>query len=144
MRPQDGLGVDELGVGLEATLRDVNAFVLFFLRDPDTHDSLDSEEHDKAGDEHPSEDGGSADELAREAGVVAVGDRNQQQTQQTHNTVHRDGTDGIVDLHLVQRDDGEDHENATDRTEDHGLQGRRRVRASSDRYEARQCTVKSP
>ena len=51
------LGSGELGVGLKATFRDIDAFVLFFLRDTDTDDFLQRVPDDKAGDEDPGEDG---------------------------------------------------------------------------------------
>ena len=76
---------------------------------------------DQGSDEDPDEDGDGTDDLAGEARTV-VGDRHQQQTQQTDHTVHGDGTDRIVDLQFVQRHDAEDHQDTAQSAPDGGNQ----------------------
>src|SRR5690554_3523657 len=134
------LAADKLWIGFHATLGVIHTLVLVFFGYPDAHDRLENAPHDQAGHEDPDKDGDGADDLAAEAGV-AVGNRHQQQAEQTADAVNRDGTDGVVNAQLVQGHNAYHNQQATEGTED-GCQKRSgSVRAGSDGYQASQCTV---
>ena len=62
LRPHRG----ELRIGLQAAFADVEAGILLFLVDADTHDGLQDAPDHQAGDKDPDEDGCSTDQLAAE------------------------------------------------------------------------------
>ncbi len=72
---------------------------------------------------------------------IRVRETNREQTPDTDDTVHRDGTDGIVDLQLVERDDGRNNQQAADGADQRGDNRRGRQRLGRDRHEASQRAV---
>ena len=77
-----------------------------FLADSDTHDRLDGNPYDQAGSKDPDEDSCSS-QSADPLKVASGSDRSTaEDTQKTNHTVDRDRTDRVVDLQLVQSDDG--------------------------------------
>ena len=76
--------------------------------------------------------------------AVSVASRwtdDRQQAPHADHAVHRDGTDRIVDLQLVQGDDGEHHDHATDGTDQGGQQRCRGQRLGGDRHQTGQRAV---
>ena len=73
--------------------------------------SLSANHTSQAGAEYPAKDGGSADDLPDEGGLI-IGNRNQHQAEQADHAVHRDGAHRVIDFHPVQRQDAEHHQDA--------------------------------
>src|SRR5690554_1584753 len=134
------LAADKLWIGFHSTLGVIHTFVLVLFGDPDTHDRLEDAPDNQAGHEDPDKDGDGADDLATEAGV-AVGNRYQQQTEQTADTVNGDGTNRVINAQLVQGDNAYDYQQTTKGTEDGRQQRSGGVRASGDGHQASECTV---
>ena len=57
----------KLGIGFQATLAEVDTLVFLFLADADTHDHLDDQPGNEAGDEGPGKDHTEAQELGTES-----------------------------------------------------------------------------
>ena len=91
----------------------VESFILFLFVDPDAHSDLQGVEDCIREDEGEGADGDTTDELSDNA-VICAEDSYGEGSPDSTNSVNRDRTDRVVDLDLVEEEDGEDNQNTGD------------------------------
>jgi hypothetical protein len=112
-------------------LADVETFSLFFRRDTNTHDHLQDTEDNVGEDKSEGTNRKCADQLDAESGSITE-ERDSKCAENTTDTVHGDRTDWIINLDLIEEDDGEDNEDTSDEASQDRIRRHNGVSTGSD------------